>query len=618
VLHCTYHVGGSDCDIFFPESREDLTGFDEFLRRGDRPLGYDTESSGLDLFARDHRLRLAQFGDDREAWVLRADMFGADIAATLHSGRPLLAHNAPFDAMAAQVHLGVDAVALLGHMRDTRIWAHLLDPRDERDGGVGLELKSLAVRDLDPRANEPQRELKAEFRKHKLTIANGFARIPIDNEAYRRYAGMDPILTVREAALLGTRVRRAGLESLSTFEHELQIVLTILMCRGLLVDVAYATELQESLTAEAANYRLLARAQYGVENVYSGTQVADGLILAGEPLDARTPTGKFSVDAATLLPLADLDKDFERLGAREPSLLADAVLRCKRAEKWCVAYAAAFLRLRDAGDRIHPSIGGLAARTGRMSVSAPPLQQLPATDWRIRRALIPDPGWAMVSADFAQVEMRVLAALAGERAMIEAISRGVDLHDFAATRMFGAGFTKPQRKLAKRIGFAKVYGGGAVNLAHDTGLPLAIVRAAIDLYNTAFPGIGRYSKNLERTARTSGLEVVTPWGRRLPLDPSRTYAATNYVVSSSARDLLAAAIMRAYNAGLSDYLLLPIHDELLGQAPLGEAAELVDTLGNVMSSEFYGVPIAVDTQVYGASWGAGYGAPEGAPCVSMA
>lgn len=619
MLHCTYPLAGAECDIYFPESREDLDGFNAFLSRGERrPIGYDTESTGLDLFTPGHRLRLAQFGDEREAWVLRADMFGAEIGATLHSGRPLVAHNAPYDAMAAQVHLGVDAVELLGHVSDTRIWAHLLDPRDERDGGIGLELKSLAVRDIDPRANEPARALLAEFRRHKLTKTTGFAQIPVDNEAYRRYAGMDPILTAREAALLRTRVGRAGLDSLSTFEHGLQSVLTILMCRGLRVDVPYATALAADLTAEAQQHKAHALERYGVENVNSGTQVADALIMCGESLSARTPTGKFSVDAATLLPLADLDKDFERVGLREPNGLADAVVRAKRAEKWCVAYARAFLGLRDGHDRIHPTIGGLAARTGRMSVSTPPLQQLPATDWRIRRAILPDVGYVMIAADYAQVEMRVIAALAGERAMIEAISRGVDIHDFAAMRMFGSGFTKAQRKLAKRVGFAKVYGGGVVNLARDTGLPLAVVRAAIDAYDQAFPGIARYSRALERSARSSGMEVVTPWGRRLPLDASRSYAATNYMVQSSARDLLAAATVRAYNAGLIDYVLLLIHDEILGQALPQDAQEVVEELGRIMATEFYGLPIEVDTQVYGSSWGAGYGAPEEVVCASIA
>src|SRR5699024_8467583 len=121
-------------------------------------------------------------------------------------------------------------------------------------------------------------------------------------------------------------------------------------------------------------------ARYGVANPNSTKQVAEALSAMGETLRERTASGAPKVDKQVLLPLADLDGHWERLNVREPNRLADAVLRVKRAGKWRESYAEAFLHMRDERDRIHPFIGGLPARSARMSISTPPLQQLPAKD----------------------------------------------------------------------------------------------------------------------------------------------------------------------------------------------------------------------------------------------
>lgn len=601
-------LGGSEVTINFPERVEDLYGFEEFLSRGDKVLGLDTETSGLDVYRRDHTLRTVQFGNDREAWVLRADLFAEHAKRALRQPRLFVIHNAAYDMLVVDRHLGVSVEELGPRVLDTRILAHLLDPRSESEGGIGLGLKPLSAVYVDPDAPDTQNGLTAVFRSLGLTKATGFAEIPVDNETYVRYAGLDAILAVRLFRELGPMVRDIGLDHLSKFEHHLQILLAIMQRRGIRLDVPYAQSLVGRLREEAAHYQQVA-ARYGVDNVNSTAQVAEALTAMGEQLTERTKTGAPKVDKATLLPIADLDRDWQRIGAREPNPLADAVIRAKRAEKWASAYAEEFLALRDADDRIHPVISGLQARTARMSVSRPPLQQLPSSDWVIRRALVADPGHLIVAADFKAVEMRVLAALSGDETMKQAILDGVDLHDFTAEKVFGPGFTKQHRKIAKAIGFGKVYGGGAESIARQTGADVDAIRRAIRAYDEAFPGVKRYSRRLMSRAEYGKKEVVTPSGRHLPLDRDRLYAATNYVVQSTARDLLAQAIVDAFDAGLGDGLLLPVHDELVAQAPAGEAEEYVRELGRVMSTTFYGVPIASDPEVYGPSWGSGYGCP---------
>ncbi|OZV74743.1 hypothetical protein CA850_29640 [Micromonospora echinospora] len=614
MLTLTHSVGGTTVGIHFPERAEDMDGFRAFLAGGDKVLAFDTEGTGLDIFSPGHRLRLAQFGNGREAWVLRTDMFAAEAAAALRQPRPYVMHNAPFDLLTVDRHLGVRLEELGGRTFDTRVLAHLLDPRSPQEGGIGLGLKPLSAVYVDPDAPDTQDGLTAVFRSLGLTKATGWAGIPIDQETYVRYAGLDVILTHRLFRELGPMVRDVGLDHLSKFEHHLQVLLAILQRRGFRLDVPYVERLRADLLAEAEEFKRVAR-RYGVENVNSTAQVAAALAAMGETMNERTASGAPKVDKGVLLPLADLSLGWERLDVRTPNPLADAVVRSKRAEKWATAYAEAFLDLRDADDRLHPMIGALQARTARMSISRPPLQQLPSSDWRVRRAFVADPGQTIIAADYQAVEMRVLAALADVKKMKEAILAGEDLHTFTARLALGeevwASLTGPEkkrfRKLFKGAGFGKVYGGGATTLARQTGSTVEAMKRVIAQYDAVYPEIKRYSRRLMERAEFGRREVVTPSGRHLPLDRDRLYAATNYVVQSTARDLLAQAVVDIFAAGLGDHLLLPVHDELIAQAPTADAEEVIREIGRAMESTFYGVRIESDPDVYGASWGHGYG-----------
>jgi DNA polymerase-1 len=351
----------------------------------------------------------------------------------------------------------------------------------------------------------------------------------------------------------------------------------------------------------AGEYSLKAK-RYGVENVNSTKQVSSALVAMGEDLSARTPSGGLKVDADVLLQLADLDREWHPRETRKPNPLATAVLHAKRSGKWAGTYADAFAKLRDENDRIHPSIGGLQARTARMSVSRPPLQQLPSSDATIRRCFIADPGMSMISVDYSQIEMRVLAALSEEPALIADILSGNDLHDQAASRVFGDNFSKAQRKLAKIVGFSNVFGGGVATIVKQTGADRDRAKAAVDTYNRLYPGIKKYGRQLQRAAEFGKTEIVTPSGRHLPLDKDRLYSATNYIVQSTARDIMAQAIVDLFDAGLGDHVLLPIHDEILGQAPIAEAEEVAHAIEEAMNTEFFDLPIISEPEVLGPHW----------------
>lgn len=616
----THTVAGTETTTHFLESRADLSAFEDFLARGDKVLGLDTETTGLDIYARDFACRLVQFGNDREAYVLDAQRFPDAIRKALRQPRGFVVHNAPFDLQVLDKVFGVTIEELADRVIDTRILAHLLDPRARHEGGTGLGLKDLASVYVDPDAPDTQAGLHSVFRSIRnpvtgkpCTKRDGWRYIPLDHPTYVLYAGLDVILAVRLLRELAPLVKDLELSRLSKFEHHLQALLACVERRGMRLDVPYIERLIEDLDAEAERYRREA-ARYGVTNVNSPAQITAALIGMGEDLTETTDSGALKADKGVLLPLADLDNGWNPIGARTPNPLAGAVLRAKRAEKWKTAYAEAFLELRDPDDRLHPGIHSLQARTARMSVSRPPLQQLPSTDWRIRRAVIADPGHVFISADYSQVELRVLGALADVAGIKEAVRTGQDLHGFTAQLVYGPGYTPFQRNLMKGVGFGKVYGGGASALARQTGAPLEAVKSAIAEYDRVFPEIRRYARKLQRRAEYGKKEVVTPSGRHLPLDRDRLYAATNYVVQSTARDVLAQAIVDVHDAGLGDYLVLPIHDELLMQAPEKDAEELAREVGRIMTREFYGVLLEAEGEVTGRNWGAAYGAPalEGA------
>lgn len=608
MLHLTHTLAGEECQIFYPERRSELAGFDAFLAQGDPILGLDTETTGLGIYERDFQVRLVQIGNAREAWVLRADLFSDVISRALRQPRAFVCHNAPYDLQVLDRTLGVRLEELANRVHDTRILSHLLDPRQRHEGGTGHRLKELSEIYVDDTAPDTEQGLTRRFNELGFTKETGWAGIPIDDELYVRYAGLDPMLAVRLFYEIAPLVKEVGLADLSRFEHHLAGLLAVMQRRGVLLDVPYVRGLSSELAGEEAHYLTVAR-RYGVENVNSTAQVAEALVAMGETLTETTSSGALKVDKEVLLPLADLDRDWARIDARTANPLADAVLRAKRASKWRTAYADAFLDIRDDADRIHPFIGGLQARTARMSISRPPLQQLPSGDWKVRRALIADPGNLIIASDYSQVEMRVLAALCGDSKLTEAILSGTDLHDFTAREVFGPEFTKRHRKIAKGIGFGKVYGGGAATVSRQSGAPIDDVRAAMAKYDRTFPGIKRYAQRLQSRAQYGKREVVTVSGRHLPLDRDRLYAATNYVVQSTARDLLAQAIVDIFDAGLGDHLLLPVHDELVAQAPAADAEEIVQEIGRIMGSTFYGIPIVSDPEVYGPSWGHGYGAP---------
>jgi len=571
---------------------------------GTGAVAVDTETTGLNIYGPGWGLRLIQLGTADESIVIQVEKWDAgdrrrlgELLAAHAAKHPLIFHNATFDRLALD-RAGVMVLeALRPHQwHDTRIIAHLLDPRQKQEGGMGHGLKDLADHLIDPDASdEGQATLRATFAANGWKKDEGWAYIDIDDPDFIRYAGLDTILTARLFNALSPAVNTAANSRLYPFEREVADVCAQMQRHGLRIDTDYieASLLPNLMQMESDGRR--EAAAFGVMNINSRHQVAEALMAMGWEPNLLTPSGEPKVDKVVL----------ETLATTNP--LAAAVLKARRGSKWATSYAVPMSEV-DENGYIHPNINPLQARTARMSVSNPPLQQLPSGDHTIRDAVIADPGKKLWAADYDQVELRVLAAMADERNMKDSIINGVDLHDATARAIFGDDFTKAHRKIAKATNFLIVYGGGQAALARNAGIAVNEAKNAIDRYRREFPAIGRYSRQLQDRASGGRRLVTTASGRQLPVDGDRLYSAVNFVIQSSARDVLAQSLLAMVDAGLKpgDDLLLPIHDEVLGQVQPERFTDVADVIRDSMSMDFLGVRLDAAADLIGERWGDAY------------
>jgi DNA polymerase-1 len=271
--------------------------------------------------------------------------------------------------------------------------------------------------------------------------------------------------------------------------------------------------------------------------------------------------------------------------------------------------------------RIHASFNQTVAATGRISVADPNLQNIPIrTDLarRLRRAFVAAPGTKLLSADYSQIELRVLAHLSRDPALIEAFRAGEDIHDRTARQVFGESSTlseSERRRRAKIINFSIIYGKTAFTLGKEFGVPTREAQAFIDAYLDRYPKVRELIEEIVREARRTG-KVRTLFGRQryVPEIGSRNRAtrsaaervAVNTPIQGTAADLIKKAMIDLYQRvreeKLETRLLLQVHDELVLEAPEHEierVSEVVrETMENVYPLE---VPLKVDIKT-GPSW----------------
>jgi DNA polymerase-1 len=596
-LHETYVADTSIGNVTLVRSDDDFANFRDWLFSKQRPLAYDIEATGLDIFSTTWEIKSIQWGDQDEAFVFiwKEPWFQRSIDIVMNeTDCRLLAHNAVFDALGLDRHDHVDAIELLDRTYDTKILSHLADPRSRVEGGVGHGLKNLAAHHVDKSAPDSDQALKELFKQQKWSVKEGWRNIPAAHPTLVHYAGTDVILTARLFPHLRKEIKRQTMDHLVRYEHQILKLVADMERRGLRIDVSYAEQLVEQMNAEEQAHIDVVRS-FGVENHNATKDVAEALTKLGVRLTETTASGGLKVDKTVLQSVID-DEDSGMAGE-----LARAVMAAKNSAKWRDSYVIASLASMDSNLRVHPKMNSLQARTGRMSLTDPPLQQLPSSGDAIRRMFLAEEGCRMASIDFSGVELRVLAALSQDPVMLQVFKEGGDLHQTTADN------TGVTRKIAKTVNFGKVYGAGPQTLSRQSGLSVEEAQKVCDLFDSTYQGVTRYAHQLAHPVKTGKRNyVITHTGRKLPVDAERPYAALNYCIQSTARDVLGRAMVKLYEAGYWDYALLPIHDEILFSFPEETAVEMCREAGVVMEMILKEVHISTEPDLGGESWGTLY------------
>lgn len=592
MIELRHEIEGDLVTINVVETPEDLDGFHDFIL-AHNCIAVDTETTGLDIYSDSFECRLIQFGTQSEAWILPvelSDKLVVQAANALFVTEKIVMQNASYDLQVLDRCFGIKMEELWPKVTDTQILAKLVDPRPYEAGGFGHSLEHLIAEFISKdEAIEVKGLMTKLAKEHKTTKSNIWSIIDLFHPEYLKYAGMDTVFTARVCSKLSKLVPDVS-RQLVAYEHKVSEICSYIDRRGFLLDVDYAQSLSDRWSTEQEVWEAIAFVNYGVDKVNSTEDVAEALEEMGVVISGRTETNRRKVDRELLGRLIE-----------DGNELASIVEEAKKLGKWNKTWVRKFLEARDSDDRCHTFINPLQARTSRMSITGIPAQTLPASDSLVRRCFVAEPGHLIASVDYQTQELRVLAALSGDRTMIGAFESAADLHQITADA------SAVTRKVGKMANFLTVYGGGPKKLAEQAHVDFPTARRVLDGFAKTYPAVARYSKKLAAEAGRCGY-IITPMGRKLPVDSSRSYSALNYMIQSSSRDVTCRALIRLHESGFTPYLRLPIHDEIVASLPAGKAQWGADEIGRLMAEQMGPVLIGTEGEVGRRSWGSLYGA----------
>lgn len=565
-------------------------------------MGLDTETTGLDPWEPGAGLRLVQIGDHREGWAVPWQGWGGAAIELMDAwkGRFTL-HNASFDAKWLKVHADWDMP--WDRTDDTMIMAQIEDPSGPAD------LKTLSTRYVDPMSAAGQKELKAAMKAHGWT----WATIPVDFPAYYLYSALDPVL----AAHLWSHYR-TDLSFPQAYDLEMSVrrVCTDMEMTGMRVDLEYSQKRFDELKLEVEKSKAWALENWGIP-IGSNPKLA---AFFQDELGA-----KFEVFSKTSgNPSVDKNQMELFLHDDNPTVrqVAKFINRVRNADKMSNSYFKNFLTMHNDGV-VHPSVKTMGARTGRMSVTSPALQTIPKDDsMGVRKAFIPrNPGEILISCDYSQVEMRLLAHFSGDAALQAAFKEadltGGDFFVSIGRQVYNdPTFSKkdPRRGLMKGVMYGAAYGSGIQKMADTAGVPFEEMKKVSDDIFAAYPGIKRFMQETEalgnmREASEGVGYIVTGTGRHIPADKGKMYTLTNYTLQGTAAELMKKAIVRLDAAGYGPYMQMAIHDEMIFSLPpemVEKALPEIEALMSYVDGEF-DVDLPAEPEVIGSTnWGSKY------------
>jgi DNA polymerase-1 len=612
----TYHLADT------PEKQAELFA----LLAAQPRFCFDIETTSLDRFSA-RLLGVAFCWAAHDAWFLPVTDLTTQLPALAKAlGTPAekIGHNLKYDLGVLLNH----GICVKGPLFDTMLVHQLIAP-DQRHGMdylsecllgytpitlADLHLANQAAADAAPASAGGFDDLFAFAHKTRATKEIDVAAIPLARLA--EYAAEDADVTWQIAEKLRPQLLESGQQAVyENVEAPLLPVLVNMEMEGISIDIPalgeIAAELQIQITGLAASIATHAGRPF---NLASPKQLGEILFthLGLADKAKKTKTGQFKTDEATLATLE----------GKHP-IITD-ILAWRESTKLKSTYLDALpTHLVPRTGRIHTHFHQLVAATGRLASTDPNLQNIPIrtpAGRQIRKAFIPRVGFTLLSCDYSQIELRVMAALANDASMIDAFRRDLDIHAATAAKVFGVAedaVTTNMRRTAKMVNFGIIYGISAFGLSQRLGIPRTEAAAIIDAYFREYPAIREFMENTIAEARANGY-VATLTGRRryFPditsgnqnIRGNAERAAINTPIQGTAADMIKLAmvkvadLLRARSA--ETRMLLQVHDELVFDLAYAEAPELVPQILEVMSSALplpHAVPVKVEHGT-GANW----------------
>ena len=525
---------------------------------------FDTETTGFDIF-NDRIVGLSLAVEPFKAWYV--PFLEKDTPEYAEIVRPLfedekiakIGQNIKFDLMVLR-RLGI---TIRGRMYDTMILHYLLDPESRHN------MNALAEKYLNYKPIEIETLIGKGSKQLTMDLVNV--------ERVKEYAAEDADVTLQLKQALYPMIEQIGLQHLYfEIEEPMIAVLADIEMAGVRIDsealAVYAVELNRKL----AELEAAIRTEAGEPNLNINSARQLGEVLFGKMRIAEKPKMTKTKQFCT-------DEDYLQSFARKHRIV-DLILEYRGVKKLLSTYVEALPQLvnRSTG-RIHTSFNQAVTATGRLSSTNPNLQNIPVRDdmgRRIRKAFIPsDDDHLLLSADYSQVELRLMAHLSGDESLIAAFEHGEDIHAATAAKLFNKTLdevTSEERRRAKTANFGIIYGISAFGLSQRLEIPRKEAKEIIDGYFASYPGVKRYMDNVVEKAKEEGF-VSTIFGRRRYLNDIASHNAiarglaernaVNAPIQGSAADIMKIAMINVHRRfaaeGIRSRVILQVHDELV-------------------------------------------------------